>query len=309
MKAVGGREKKEMPPLSREKYVWLKGVSVKLFGSIADKYEESFGGLKKSLVEADIKILFRTYFSIISFLSFIGFFLSIIFITVVLSILNFSVLQIIMFSVVLPIGIASSVFTFGYFYPASRATSRKKSIEMNMPFAVNHMAAIASSGVPPYTMFRLLTGFGEYGEISKEAEKIVRNIDVFGQDIATALRDITNRTPSPSFREILEGILSTIETGGNLQAYLKQQSDKELFEYRIKREKYLEVLSTYADFYTAVMIAAPLFLVAVLAIMNMIGGKLWGMEISDVMNIGIFALIPVVNIGFLLFVHYTQPEL
>lgn len=294
---------------SREKYIWLKIVSAKLFGKIADKYEDGFGQLKKSLVEANIKILFRTYFSIMIFLSVVGFALSMIATIAVFLYLAFDPVLAVSFSLIVPVAVGSTIFTLAYIYPVSRASSRKKSIEMNLPFAINHMSAIASSGVPPYTMFRLLTGFGEYGEISKEAEKVVRNIDVFGQDIATALRDIANRTPSPAFREILEGILSTIETGGDLQVYLKQQSDKELFEYRIKREKYLEVLSTYADFYTAVMIAAPLFLVAVLAIMNMIGGELWGMEISDVMNLGIFALIPIVNIGFLLFIHYTQPEL
>lgn len=288
---------------------WLRILSAKIFGKVADKYEEGFGQLKKALLEADMKILFRTYFSMILFLSLLGFILSLILIPVILSVLNANALQIIIFSATLPFAIALVIFAFGYFYPISKAASRKKSIDMNLPFAINHMAAIAGSGVPPSTMFRLLTGFGEYGEISKEAEKIVRDTDVFGQDVTTALRGVTSRTPSSAFRELLEGVLSTIETGGNLQAYLKQQSDKALFEYRIKREKYMEILSAYADFYTAVLIAAPLFLIAILAIMNMIGGKLWGMEISDVMHIGIFLLMPIVNTVFLLFIHYTQPEL
>jgi flagellar protein FlaJ len=171
------------------------------------------------------------------------------------------------------------------------------------------MAAIASSGVPPSTMFRLLTGFEEYGEISKEAKKIVRNIDVFGQDITTALREVSNKTPSLPFKDFLEGVATTIDTGGNLQAFLRQQAEKALFEYRIRREKYLETLSTYADFYTAVLIAAPLFLVAILAVMNMIGGKLWGMEIETAMWLGISILMPIVNLVFLAFIHFTQPEL
>ncbi len=289
--------------MRKTEHILLKRLALKFFGKYADKYTHSFANLKSSIAAAGMEVLFRTYLSIMFFATALTFALSL-FIVVIL--LAFGLIPPVYIAV--PLILSALCFAVIYFYPISKASSRRRSIEANLPFAINHMAAIASSGVPPYAMFRLLRNFSEYGEISKEAGKIVRNTEVFGHDITTSLREVASRTPSNSFRELLNGIVSIIETGGNMQEYLTQQSEKAIFEYRLKREKYMETLSTYADFYTAVLIAAPMFLVAILAIMNMIGGELFGMRINDVMNIGIFLLIPVLNAGFILFVHITQPE-
>jgi len=321
-KKKGKPAKDKTPAQEKDDYAQLKAISIKFFGQWADKYSASFESVRKPLSAAGMKILFRTYVSLIFFLPLLGFFIS--FLTALfisIAITGADILTSIMYSAAASAAVAAIVFAMVYLYPISVASTRKRSIDANMPFAINHMAAIAGSGVPPSTMFKLLTSFGEYGELSKEAEKIVRNIELFGLDVVTSMKEVAKRTPSSVFRELLDGMITIIEAGGNLQLFLKTQSEKALFEYRIKREKYLEVLSTYADFYTAVLIMAPMFLIAILAIMNMIGGDMFGMPITGsgnifdgtykvgVMDLGIYLLIPVVNIAFILFVHLTQPEL
>lgn len=310
----------KLPPKEKNDYALIKGLGVQLFGKWADKYSSAFEPIRKSLSASGMKILFRTYISLIFFLSALGFLGSFFMSFMLAMMLNAEIMIAALESLAVSAAAASAVFALCYLYPISTANTRKRSIDANMPFAINHMAAIASSGVPPSTLFRLLMGFGEYGELSKEAEKIVRNIEMFGQDVATSMKEVAKRTPSESFREILNGMATIIDTGGNLQLFLKTQSEKALFEYRIKREKYLEILSTYADFYTAVLIMAPMFLIAILAIMNMIGGDMMGIPITGsgdffagtykpgVMDLGIYLLIPAVNIAFILFVHFTQPE-
>jgi flagellar protein FlaJ len=178
-----------------------------------------------------------------------------------------------------------------------------------MPFAINHMSAIASSGVPPHIIFKLLIDIKEYGEICNEARRIVRNVDIFGMDIISAIRNVAERTPSDDFKQFLFGIVSTIDTGGNIQKYLESSAKDALFDYRLKRQKYLQTLSTYADFYTAVLIAAPLFFISILSIMSLIGGQILGMSIPTAMHFGIYLLIPLLNVIFLLFVHFTQPSM
>lgn len=194
-------------------------------------------------------------------------------------------------------------------YPYQVLSTKKASIEANLPFALNHMTAIASSGVPPATMFRLLMGIKEYGQVSDEAALIVRNMETFGMDMMTAIRQVANTTASDKFREFLYSIISTIETGGDLKRFLKNITQESLFEYKLKREKYLETLMTYADFYTAVLIAAPLFFISILSVMAMIGGTVGGMSIIDLMKLGIYAFIPLLNIAFIAFIHMTQPDI
>ncbi|MFB6147286.1 MAG: hypothetical protein ABEJ66_00225, partial [Candidatus Nanohaloarchaea archaeon] len=68
-----------------------------------------------------------------------------------------------------------------------------------------------------------------------------------------------------------------------------------------EREKEIERLSTYASFYTAILIAAPVFLVVILSVMNLLGGRLMGYAIRDLMWLGIHVVIPVINTLFIIF--------
>lgn len=282
----------------------FKKIAVIIFGRLADKYSSNFKSLKKKISESGIKILSRTYISIIFFISLLSYFISLPFVCLLLSFYSYSVFL----TPLLSVGVSGAVFALAYYYPYQKAFSRKRNLNFNLPFAINHMSAIATSGVPPKIIFKLLSGFGEYGEISKEASKIIRNVEVFGQDITSAIQNVASNVPSKDFKELLYGILSTIKTGGNLKSYLQVKSSEALFIYRIRREEHLQALSTYADFYTAVMIAAPLFLISILAIMNVVGGTIEGRSISDIMNLGIYLIIPATNIAFIMFIHFTQPE-
>ncbi len=203
--------------------------------------------------------------------------------------------------------IAVGIIAIFHSYPYQVMSSKKTSIENNLPFALNHMAAVAASGVPPAVIFRLLAGVKEYGQIADEAAQIVRNMETFGMDMITAIKQVADRTPSTKFREFLYSIISTIETGGDLKRFLKTATQESLFEYRLRRERYLQTLSTYADFYTAVLIAAPLFFISILSVMAMIGGTIMGMSILDAMQLGIYFFIPLLNIVFIAFIHFTQP--
>jgi flagellar protein FlaJ len=203
--------------------------------------------------------------------------------------------------------IAVGILTIFHSYPYQVMSSKKTSIENNLPFALNHMAAVAASGVPPAVIFRLLAGIKEYGQVAEEAAQIVRNMETFGMDMITSIKQVADRTPSAKFREFLYSIISTIETGGDLKKFLKAATQESLFEYRLRRERYLQTLSTYADFYTAVLIAAPLFFISILSVMAMIGGNIMGMSILDAMQLGIYFFIPLLNIVFIAFIHFTQP--
>jgi flagellar protein FlaJ len=212
------------------------------------------------------------------------------------------------FSVIFfPVFVACIVFIIFYLYPVQKENSIRDSIENNMPFAITHMAAIASSGIPIEFMFDLLTGFKEYGSVSDEARIIVRNIRTFGMSSVDSIKSVMKNSPSQEFTELLSGIVSIIESGGNLINYLNGMAEKALFDYKIKREKYLKTLSTYADIYTALLVAAPLMMLSLLATMSIIGGDILGLSIQDVIIVITWIVLPVMNTTYLAFIHVTYP--
>lgn len=277
------------------------------FGWLAESTVTNFEPLKPYLKGARIKILIKAWVSIIYLSAVMAFFAS--FVAVFILGMLYDIYYLIYWIMLafIPILGASFAFLTLYVYPMQRAKSRAKSIENNLPFAVTHMSAIASSGIPPEFMFSLIGGFKEYGEISEEANMIVKNIRTFGSSSIAAMKNVASQTPSKELKDILMGITSTIETGGNLTAYLREMSEKALFDYRIKREKYIKTLATYADIYTALLVAAPLFLLSTMAIMSIIGGDIMGLTTSQIVTLMTWLLLPVMNTAFLMFIHITYP--
>lgn len=293
----------------RERYSGIKRISSQIFGKTVDKHGSFFEPLKHYILSADIKFLYRTYISLMFSITLLVFIITAIIVSIFSFIFSLDLIFFITGVLSISAFAASFSFLILYIYPISKTNKRRRDIETNLPFAITHMAAIASSGVPPYSMFKILKRFREYGEISKESEKIVRNIDLFGLDETRSIKEVISRTPSASFKEFLQGILSTIKTGGSLELFLKQESEKALFNYRLNREKYTHTLETYADFYTALLIAAPLIFVTILLIINVMGAQLFGFAVPDIIRLGIFVVIPLLNIAFLLFIHSTQPKM
>ncbi len=285
-----------------------KKISLAIFGGLVSRYMDSFRPLEPHIKNANMKILLKAWVSMLFFSTFLAFAASLASIYVLLTYFMWVEFYIYVFSVIFfPVFVASTVFIFFYLYPVERERSRQKSIENNLPFAITHMAAISSSGIPTEFMFELLTGFREYGEITQDSKLIMRNIKTFGMSSVDAMKDVADRTPSQSFRELLLGIVTTTESGGDMIEYLRGMADKSLFDYRIKREKYLKTLSTYADIYTALLVAAPLMMLSMLASMSIIGGSVMGLTIDEVIMLITWVMLPVLNTGFLAFIHMTYP--
>lgn len=265
--------------------------------------------LKEEIKKSNLGILYEMYVGRMISLSILAFVLVFTFVVVLFTILGVALWFTLVGAVIISLAMAFVVLTLYHSYPFHLITSRRNSIDSNMPFAINHIASIAASGVPPYVAFKLIANVKEYGEISNESKRIVRNVEVFGMDLITAIGNVANRTPSQKFSQFLFSVISTIETGGDLKKFLENSAKEALFEYRLVREKYMQTLSTYADFYTAVLIAAPLFFISTLSVMSLVGGQVFGLSIPTAMRIGIYALIPLLNIVFIIFIHYTQPSI
>ncbi len=285
---------------------YIKSSAV-YFYKLAEKYEEKFSHLHPQLVSADIRMLLKTWLSILFFTTLLAFIVS--FGTTLLLglILGFDIIVLIVMVLFVPVLAASFTFIFFYLYPLYKKNRIKKNIETNLPFALTHMSALASSGLSPEHIFDMMVGFREYGEISSQARLIVRNMKAFGMSSSEAIKGIAARTPSQNFRHVLIGIQTTTEKGGDLVHYLNELAEKAVLEYRMRRETYLKTLEMYADLYTTVLVAAPLMLLVVLAIMGMIGGDVFGFSVDQLMFLITWVILPVLNVFFIAFIELTYP--
>ncbi len=268
---------------------------------LLNKFGDLFKPLLTSLKLVRFNMLSRTYISLMLFLTLLSF--------PVFGLLFFLILKNIMSAIGIGIVFMTLTFVIIYFYPKSDISTRNKRIKNELPFAIIHMAAVAGSGTPPLNIFTLLVkSESEYPELSKEFKKILNYIYIFGYNLTTALKAVAETTPSNEFRELLNGMVSSISTGGNLREYLDNKAKDSLSTYKLERQKQVESIATYSDIYVAILVAAPMLFITTLTIINAIGGAIGGVSVELISTIGTFVAIPILNVGFIIFMNLTQGE-
>jgi flagellar protein FlaJ len=158
-------------------------------------------------------------------------------------------------------------------YPRIRAWERKGAIDQNLPYAIGYISAMASIGVYPFAIFKKLAKAEEtYGEVSKEVQLLVRDVEYLGFDFITALKKLVATTPSIHMRAFLQGAVTTALSGGEMGSYFVRTAEEYMEERRKKYQDFIEMLSLFAEFYVIGLVASPLLLVVVLSIMAFLGG-------------------------------------
>ncbi len=199
------------------------------------------------------------------------------------------------------------IFISYYFAPAIIASGRKTEIERDLSSVASYMAAMASSGVPPDKIFSSLAREdAARGAITAEARKIARDIEIFGYDLLTALHNASKRSPSPRWASYLDGITSTVTSGGDLTFYLTSETRSLMKEQQEKTKERIESLGIIAEIFMVVGVVAPLLLVVMMAIVSIIAGNnpLLRNIILIVLLAGIYLFIPV-----LLFIIYLMVDI
>lgn len=277
--------------------------------SLAKTYPKTFENLSKAIRASDLHVLSKTYISMMlltSMLAFVG-----IVIVGILGMFFLGMPPLLAVAASLLAGLLAAIICIGVFftYPHTVAGSRSRMIKNDLPFIIIHMAAVAGSGAKPLSMFKLVATSGEYKGLEGEIKKILNYINLFGYNISTALKTVAATTPSTRFRDLLTGMVATIESGGSLKSYLSSMAADAMHTYQLERKKYVQVLSTYSDIYTGILIAAPLLFMVTLAIINLLGGDIGGVSIKVIAMAGTYIIIPFLNIAFILFLNIIQPEL
>lgn len=191
-------------------------------------------------------------------------------------------------------------------YPDYRAGERRRAIDRDLPYAVNFIAAMSSAGVVPTVLLRDLARERTYGEVAREVAWLVRDIDLLGIDLLTAIQRATGRTPSRKFQEFLQGAKTTILSGGELKTYFLSKADQYMDDNRRTQKEFIESLGLMAESYVTVVIAGPLFMLVMLSIMLLIGNS--NVSSESFLFLLTFVMLPIAHATFAWIVKTMAPE-
>lgn len=277
-------------------------ISNKFFFNFSNKLigKGNFIKLKEDLRKANLPFIINTYVSIIFFTTVLACIFSVILFATLIA-MKFSILYSIMTLIVIP------SLTFGalYFYPYTEKQSIGKKIDQELPFVVIHMAAIAGSGVEPTQIFKIIVLGREYAYVKQEIRKVMNQVNFFGYDLVSALKNSAKAAPSNKLAELFNGIATTISSGGNLPDFFDKRAETLLIDYKLEKEKSTKMAESFMDIYISVVIAAPMILMLLMILMSV--GIMGGGLSLTALTVIILSIVALINIVFLAFLQIKQP--
>lgn len=239
----------------------------RLFSKTFDKFDISETSKNKLLEKADIPMVYKEYYSMVVMNIILGYIASF-FSTLILYLIipnQITALLMLIVSALVPISIGVYFISL----PGSKSKSRGKKIDRYLPYATNFINTMSVAGISPSEIFENLSNVDLYGEIQKEAKKITTEISLMGIDTITALKNAITISPSEKFKEFLQGILSTIQSGSQLGPYFERCVDKYMTRDLVDRKRSLESLAIMAESFVVTVIAFPLFIVIIISVMGL----------------------------------------
>jgi pilus assembly protein TadC len=274
-----------------------------LFRNISKKMVDKgyFNSLKQDLRKITSPFLIDTYISLVLFLTSISFIFSLV-ISIILFVFNAGFL--ISFAVFFIIPLI--VFILSLTYPSSKKKSLEKEINQELPFMVIYTAAISTSGIEPSKIFEIIISSEDYPFIKREIKKLTNYINFYGYDLVSALKMVAKNSPSERLAQLLDGLATTITSGGDMTVYLNKHAESLLFDYRLEREKYTHIAETFMNIYISVVIAAPMILMVLFILMSLWDNGL-GLSVVVISSLTVL-IVSLLNIGFLVFLNLKQPK-
>jgi flagellar protein FlaJ len=297
----------EEPKMDLEKPL---SMAYQLMGDKTARFMPLFKDLDQNLQKSGLKANFKAYVSLTILTSV----LTTLSVAVAVPIVLFFVFKLPLESALL-FGVGGALFTSAlsvvgfYLYPIYRADKHKRELDDELPFTTGYMAILASAGVSPEKIFHSLSALNVPLAASTEAKEVVKNINLFGLDVISALEKASSRTPSEKLRDTIEGIISTIHSGGNLGAFLRVKFKTAMKLKRLSLQKYADNLSVLSEVYVALLLTGPLLLVIMVAVMSVMGGGGLGILSPDLLlSLLTYLGIPVCAVIFLIILDSTSPK-
>ena len=306
MKLIGSKQKKKI----REESVGQVHVfSYKLLNEHVKFMHPKLSSLEKSIKQAMMPIPFEVYVSSMVFFSMIAGVCGIIMGVVALQFINIQPASV---GFLLPLitGLMLFGMTFGVLQiiPIFRVKNRAAKLSEEIPHFIGYMSTLATCGLSLEGIFKAIAREETDEDIVKDARFIVRNIDILGMDLITAIMDLINRTPVGPYSELLDGAIVTVSTGGDLKEYFNATAKVQLAEKKMLLQKTTESLGSVAEIYTILLIVFPLLAVIMLSIMGIMSPSLGGFDLLTLMNILTFGVIPLCGILMLIMMDTMVPK-
>ncbi len=198
------------------------------------------------------------------------------------------------------------IFAFSLIYLSFTASGRSKHIDHELPFIAVYLSTMVRGGVSPLVAMERLAKMKWFPAMRKEISRILRDVNLFGLDPLTAIDKNATHHPNRSYRDFMEGYVSTVRTGGDVLHYLESKTEN-IFENRVSS---IKLLAERVAMVTEIFIIISVVLALSFYIFFSISALLPVGSIGSILQFTIFAfvLLPSFSLVTIYLVHTLQPK-
>jgi flagellar protein FlaJ len=281
----------------------LEKISMKLFGDLTSPYLGYFESLSQGIKKAGMKQTLHEYICNTIFYSMLIFIIALIVSSVILPMLIPEAIYAYTLGIIVSMVSSGAAFFLGYAYPGIVGRGIESRINRSLPFTVSYMATSAASGMNAVDIFNVVSLRG--GVLGKEAKKIYTNVTSLGMSLPDAMQRAANTTPSNQFSDLLWGMTSVINAGGNLEAYLRNRTKTFMAQYGRMLEEYAKSVTFYTEIYITLVIVGSLFFIVLTSILSPLTGGGGGLLMLQTFLV--FFFVPFVSAGFIVLLKGISP--
>ncbi len=153
------------------------------------------------------------------------------------------------------VGLPSIFLLYFINYPQLQITKRKRQADEKLVFAIRELVIKVGSGVPIFNSLLDISN-GDYGLLSEEFRLTVEEIQA-GANQETALRNLSKRMPSQSFRRAIDILINAMRAGSDLSGTLALINDMLVKKQQADMAAYASELTPLSLAYMLISVVLP----------------------------------------------------
>jgi len=162
------------------------------------------------------------------------------------------------------------VLLYFLFFPYYRRKEMREGISKGLVYSLSYMTVLSASGISIENIMERMVEVEDNSAMKQLATKFMMDTQLFGQDVSSALEDVSRRSPSDVLKKLLDSINNNIKTSGNLKGLLAYEVDSLLQVQRDNLKKMLGTLSYIGEIYVAILVVAPILFILMITILSVL---------------------------------------
>jgi flagellar protein FlaJ len=192
--------------------------------------------------------------------------------------------------------------------PVTVTRTRRRRINSMLTIASGFFATMSSADIPIDIIMKDLGESRQYGEISREARIIWIRSELFGMDIISSIKESIHTSASQKFAEFLQGIVTSVNSGGDLKQYFISKANQYQGELSTLIKQNSNSMGILAESFVTVAVAFPLILLIIVGVVAFLSPSS-PTGLIDIMILTVALIIPVILALFGYFFSSTMGEI